>query len=171
MVVSQSPTNQVRRALFNVPLPCGPQSSRVIFKNPHNDCWHPADLRYGHSMACLCQARRLHLKNFVPRQFLATGVRFIRRHRPVYAPQNPVQVAERTARSAEVQIVPEPPKRLPRTSPEIILRHTGGQTSGPCVRPSVGRPNWATNWCPCPMPGTAPRTHLPARQSPRDNVG
>ena len=44
-------------------------------------------------------------------------------------------------------------------------------SSGPCVRPSVGRPNWATNWCPCPTPGTAPRTHLPVRQSPRDNVG
>ena len=42
-------------------------------------------------------------------------------------------------------------------------------SSGPCVRPSVGRPNWATNWCPCPTPGTAPRTHLPVRQSPRDN--
>ena len=44
-------------------------------------------------------------------------------------------------------------------------------TSERCVPPSVGRPNWATSWFPCPMPGTAPRTHLPARQSPRDNVG
>ena len=44
-------------------------------------------------------------------------------------------------------------------------------SSGRCAPPSVGRPNWATNWCPCPTPGTAPRTHLPARQSPRDNVG
>ena len=40
-----------------------------------------------------------------------------------------------------------------------------------CAPPSVGRPNWATNWYQCPTPGTAPRTHLPARQSPRDNVG
>ena len=44
-------------------------------------------------------------------------------------------------------------------------------TSGRCAPPSDGRRNWATNWFPCPMPGTAPRTHLPARQSPRDNVG
>ena len=42
---------------------------------------------------------------------------------------------------------------------------------GPCALPNGGRRNWATNWCPCPTPGTAPRTHLPARQSPRDNVG
>ena len=40
-----------------------------------------------------------------------------------------------------------------------------------CAPPSDGRRNWATNWYQCPMPGTAPRTHLPARQSPRDNVG
>ena len=44
-------------------------------------------------------------------------------------------------------------------------------SSGPCALPNGGRPNWATNWCPYPTPGTAPRTHLPARQSPRDNVG
>ena len=37
-------------------------------------------------------------------------------------------------------------------------------------RPSVGRHNWATNWCQCPTPGTAPRMHLPARRLPREDV-
>ena len=55
----------------------------------------------------------------------------------------------------------------------MLVRNTTNVdiTSGRCAPPSVGRRNWATNWCPCPTPGTAPRTHLPARQSPRDNVG
>ena len=44
-------------------------------------------------------------------------------------------------------------------------------SSGRCARPSVGRYNWATNWCQCPTPGTAPRTHVPARQPPGDDVG
>ena len=37
-------------------------------------------------------------------------------------------------------------------------------SSGPCAPPSVGRPNWATNWCPCPMPNL--RT-CPTDQRPR----
>ena len=41
-------------------------------------------------------------------------------------------------------------------------------SSGPCALPKrAAQLGW--NWCPCPTPGTAPRTHLPARQSPRDN--
>ena len=40
-------------------------------------------------------------------------------------------------------------------------------SSGRCARPSAGRHNWTTNWRQCPTPGTAPRTHLPARQPPR----
>ena len=55
----------------------------------------------------------------------------------------------------------------------MLVRNTTRDSisSGRCAPPSVGRPNWATNWYQCPTPGTAPRTHLPARQSPRDNVG
>ena len=48
-------------------------------------------------------------------------------------------------------------------------------SSGRCAPPSAGRRNWATNWRQCPAPGTAPRTHLPARQPPpkppREDVG
>ena len=55
----------------------------------------------------------------------------------------------------------------------MLVRNTTRDSisSGRCAPPSVGRHNWATNWYQCPTPGTAPRTHLPARQSPRDNVG
>ena len=43
-------------------------------------------------------------------------------------------------------------------------------SSGRCVRQSAGRHNWATNWCPCPMPNlrTCPTDQRPR---PRDNFG
>ena len=55
----------------------------------------------------------------------------------------------------------------------MLVRNTTRDSisSGRCAPPSVGRHNWATNWYQCPTPGTAPRTHLPARQSPRDDPG
>ena len=44
-------------------------------------------------------------------------------------------------------------------------------SSGRCALQNGGLPNWDTNWCPCPMLPTTPRTHLPARQLPRDDLG
>ena len=44
-------------------------------------------------------------------------------------------------------------------------------SSGRCAPPSVGRPNWVSNWCPCPTLRNAQPTHPLARQLPRDNVG
>ena len=40
-------------------------------------------------------------------------------------------------------------------------------SSGRCLRPNAGRPNWAINWCPCPMLRNTLPTHLPARRLPR----
>ena len=55
----------------------------------------------------------------------------------------------------------------------MLVRNTtnGSISSGRCARRSTGRHNWATSWCQCPTPENAPRTHRPARQSPRDDVG
>ena len=41
----------------------------------------------------------------------------------------------------------------------------------PCVRHNVGRLNWATGWCPCPMLRNTPPTHLLARRLPRNDCG
>ena len=44
-------------------------------------------------------------------------------------------------------------------------------SSGRCVRHNVGRLNWATGWCPCPMLRNTPPTHLLARRLPRNDCG
>ena len=38
----------------------------------------------------------------------------------------------------------------------MLVRNTTRDSisSGRCAPPSVGRPNWATNWYQCPTPGT-----------------
>ena len=43
-------------------------------------------------------------------------------------------------------------------------------SSGRCARQSVGRPNWATNWCPCPMPKLQ-ACPTGQRPRPRDSFG
>ena len=43
--------------------------------------------------------------------------------------------------------------------------------TGRCAPPSVGRRNWGTIWCLCQMLRNTPRTHLLARQLPRDDIG